>query len=295
MTALEDNAKTNWQAVLLSALIPAILVTGLVWQALAYDGSAVSMPWVLGMFCLIPLEFIRALVVSLLGTAYANGRDPQQVVRSFLISVAILLVLCIFYLIVEGGMDGLRLLVTPALYKFMGLPLLICVVDGVFGILSFSGDPKLQAERLQAIAEDAMDWLGLAVLRVPFVILPVYGLLAWAGSAGLRFAAWVPMPSEGLAFRAALLYLAAYFLGKAVLVAYVQTARFALTQKRLLDVPWIEKLRNLGNARGRQPDTEKEAAQRYRDSPHAASVLHFEEDVIRSIKDKSAPVERDQS
>jgi hypothetical protein len=293
MTALEDDATTNWQAVLLSALIPAILVTGLVWQAFAYDGSPVSMAWSLGMLCLIPLEVIRALIVSLLGTAYAEGRDPQQVVRSFLISVAILLVLCIFYLIVEGGMDSLRLLVTPALYKFMGLPLLIAVVDGVFGILSFSGDPKLQAVRLQAIAEDAMDWLGLAVLRVPFVILPVYGLLAWAGSAGLRFAAWVPMPSEGLAFRAALFYLAVYFLGKAVLVAYVQTARFALTQKRALDVPWMKRVRNITGKSG--PDTEKEAARRYRDSPHARSVLHFEEDVIRSLKGKSPPVDRDPS
>ena len=49
------------------------------------------------MFFLIPLEFIRALIISVLGDAYKTGRDPLEVVKTFLISVAILLVLCIGY------------------------------------------------------------------------------------------------------------------------------------------------------------------------------------------------------
>ena len=292
MAAIEHAEQTNWQGVILSALVPMLVVIGFAYRALVSEGLPDQEGWVVGMFLLIPLEFIRALIISVLADAYKTGRNPLEVVQTFLISVAILLVLCIGYVIFKGGIsDGLSLLASPYLYKLIGFPILITVVDGIFGVLSFSGDPKLQAARLQALAEDSIDWLSVALFRLPFLILPAYGLLAWAGSAGSRFAAWVPMPGVDLAFRAALFYLAFYFLGKTFLAAYVQTARFALTRKRLLDVPWMQRVRHLfGDARYAGRDIEKEAAQRYKDSPHSASVLHFEEDVIQSLKSKSSSV-----
>lgn len=286
MSASEDAVRTQWQGVLVSALVPAIVVTGLVHHALGPQDLPESQIWAVGLACLIPLEFIRTLVVSLLGSAYETGRDPVQVIRTFLISVAILLAFCTVYVVLEGGIsDGLSFLASPGLYKFVGLPLLITIVDGIFGVLSFSGDPRLQGERLQAFAEDSIDWLSLVLLRVPFLILPTYGLLVWAASAGWRFMAWVPTPSAAFGLRFAFLYAAAYFVGKTVLAAYVQTARFAQQRKRLLDVAWMKKVRNLfGKPGPKQPDTEKEAAQRYKDGPHAASVLRFEQDVIESLK-----------
>lgn len=290
MTTTEGALRTDWQGVILSSLVPVLVVAGLAYQALVPDTLPDSETWVTGVFFLIPLEFLRALIVSVLGDAYKTGRNPREVVQSFLLSIAILLVLCVIYVILEGGIsDGLSFLASPSLYKFIGLPILISVVDGIFGVLSFRGDPKLQAARLLAIGEDSIDWLSLALFRLPFVIVPAYGLLVWAHSAGLRFAEWVPMPSTELAFRAGLLYLAFYFAGKAALVAYAQTARFALNRKRLFDAPWMQRVRYPFGDPKNSRDTEKEAARRYKDSPHAPSVLHFEENVIRSIRDDASP------
>ncbi len=188
MAAIEHAERTNWQGVILSALVPMLVVIGFAYRALVSEGLPDLEGWVVGMFLLIPLEFIRALIISVLADAYKTGRNPLEVVQTFLISVAILLALCIGYVILEGGIsDGLSLLASPYLYKFLGFPILIAVVDGIFGVLSFSGDPKLQAARLQAVADDSIDWLSVALFRLPFLILPAYGLLAWAGSAGLAF------------------------------------------------------------------------------------------------------------
>jgi hypothetical protein len=281
--------------VILSALIPLTIAGGLIYQALTPGWQPTLETWIWGLFLLVPLEFIRALILSLLSDAYKTGRNPWDAVKSFLLAIAILLVMGIVYVILEGGIsDGLSLLADPFIYKLLGLPILIVVIDGIIGILSFSGDPVGQATRLNAIAEDSIDWLSLAIFRVPFVILPLYGLLAWANDAGFRMAAWVPAPSADLAMRAGLLYLAFYFLGKAVLVAYVQTSRFAQTTKRLLDTPWMRWVRgNTAKRRFDGRDTEAESAEDYKYSKHSKPVLHFEEDLIQSLKDKGPTTPRD--
>jgi hypothetical protein len=43
-------------------------------------------------------------------------------------------------------------------------------------------------------------------------------------------------------------YLGCYFLGKAAVVAHVQTARFAATGKRLFDTRWMVRVRGKGNS-----------------------------------------------
>lgn len=293
MAADDQGFFTNWQGLIVSTLVPVTIAAGFIYQALIPGWRPSSETWIWGLFLLVPLEFIRALILSFLSDAYKTSSNPMQAVQSFLLSIAILFVLGIVYLIFEGGIsDALSLLAEPFLYKLLGLPILIMVIDGVIGILSFGGDPRGQATRLNAIADDSIDWLSLAIFRLPFVIAPLYGLLAWASSAGWRIAAWVPGPSEDLAVRVGLFYLACYFLGKAVLVAYVQTANFAQTGKRLLDVPWMRWVRGNDNEKRQRfegRDNEAESAEDYKYSKHSKSVLHFEDELIQSLKDKSGP------
>ena len=284
----QATLSTNWQGVVLSALIPLVVAAGFAYTALI-PGWRPSESWVWGLFFLVPLEFIRAVMLAVLCVAYKDGRDPWDAAKTFLIITAVLTVLGLSYLVLEGGIDILGEITNPFVLKLLGVPIMIMLIDSIIGILTFSGDPREQANRLDALSEDSIDWLSLAIFRLPFVIATLYGLLYWANSEGLRFAAWVPAPSADLAIRAGLIYLAFYFVGKALIAAYLQTARYAQTGKRLLDVPWMQRVRSLGRGERRfeRRDIEREASERYKYSEHPKSVLKFQEDLIRSLKEKA--------
>jgi hypothetical protein len=284
MADLSDPAVgTDWQALILSTLIPGTIAAGFIYLAQLPDWQP-SDTWMLGIAFLFPLDFVRALVLALLGESYKISQGRWQAVQSFLLSMAILLGLGIFYAITQGGIkETFGFLTDPTVLELFGLPILIMVIDGVIGIWAFRGDPIRQADRLQAIAEDTIDWLVLSVGRVPLMIAPIYALLAWMKSDAYGIAAWVPDPSLDLLRGAGLFYAAWYFLGKAALMANVYTAHFARTGKRLLAATWIQWI--VGNSK--KPDAKRQRAARYK--PPVKSVLAFEDKMIQSIKENSTP------
>ena len=274
---------TDWQALILSALIPLTIAAGFVYVAGAPDWQP-SETWILGVAFLLPLDFIRALVLSLLGDSYKTSQGRLQAVKSFLLSVAILLALGIFYAITQSGIRGtFGFLTDPVVLQLLGLPILVTVIDGVIGIWAFRGDPVYQADRLEAIAKDSIDWLTLTVGRVPFVIGAIYGLLVWVKSDGHRIASWVPDPSTDLLRTAGLLYGAWYFFGKAAITAHVYTAHFARTGRRLLSAGWIQWI--LGQSG--KPGTVRREAARYQRREPVKTVLGFEDKVIQSLEERS--------
>jgi len=287
VNSIDPVARTDWQALILSMLIPATIAAGFIYLAQLPDWQP-SQTWMLGIAFLFPLDFVRALVLALLGESYKTSKGRWQAERSFLLSVAILLGLGIFYGITQGGIkETFGFLTDPTVLALFGLPILIMVIDGVIGIWAFSGDPLRQADRLEAIAQDSIDWLVLSVGRTPFILAPIYGLLYWIKSDGYAIASWVPEPSLDLLRTAGLLYGAWYFLGKAVLTAHVYTARFALTGKRLLAAAWVQWILVQS-----KPDTERQEAVRKAQRKREKSVLGFEDKLIRSIKEESGPASR---
>jgi hypothetical protein len=282
--SIDPAARTDWQTLILSTLIPVTIAAGFIYLAQLPDWQP-SETWTLGIVFLFPLDFVRALVLALLGESYKASQGRLQAVQSFLLSMAILLGLGIFYGITQVGIkETFGFLTDPTVLKLFGLPILVMVIDGVIGIWAFSGDPVCQADRLEAIAEDSIDWLVLAVGRMPFIVAAAYGLLYWIKSAGYATASWVPEPSIDLLRTAALFYAAWYFLGKAVLSAHVYTAHFSRDRRRLLAAGWIQWI--LGQSK---PDTARQEAVRYARRKREKSVRGFEDKMMRSIKEKSAP------
>ena len=280
--SIDPAARTDWQTLILSTLIPLTIALGFLYLA-QLPGWQPSDTWMLGIAFLFPLDFVRALMLSLLGDSYKTSKGRLQAVQSFLLSMAILFGLGVFYAITQGGIkETFGFLTDPTVLQLFGLPILIMVIDGVIGIWAFRGDPARQADRLEAVAEDSIDWLMLAVGRVPFMIAAIYGLLMWIKSEGYGIASWVPDPSLDLLRAAALFYAAWYFLGKAALAAHVYTAHFARTGRRLLLAAWVQWI--LGQSK---PDTERQEAMRYAQRKRQRSVLAFEDRVVHSTREKS--------
>lgn len=235
---------TNWSGLFLSLLMPLVTAMIFFYQSLIADWRRLSDEWIFGLVLLAPLEFGRTLILEFLGDAYKESAGPMQAVKSFLNSVAILIVVGIVLLFLNTGPKGaIGFLSQPAFYGVIGFPVVIMVFDSILGIFVFKGDPQKQAKALTAIVNDSIDWLSLMIIRVPFVILPLYGLLLLGQSKGWQFADWVPAMSRGVVVRSMMFYLGCYFLGKAAVVANVQTARFAATGKRLLDTRWMARVR----------------------------------------------------
>lgn len=280
--------RTNWQAVILSAVIPVVIAAAFIDAAMQPSWQP-TQEWLLGLAFFIPLEFGRVLLMSILGDTYKNSSGPLQAAKSFVSSVAMLLGWGVVWLLVENGFrDSVRFLMDPSILKVLGLPAIVVVIDSVLGIFTFRGDPNVQAKRLEAISVDSLQLLGLFLIRFPFVILPAFAILVWRENVGLAGVAWDPAPTMSLLRSAGLFYAAAYFLGKAALIAHVFTAQFARTGRRLLDVRWIQSIIYLRWYSLAETERRHEAAA-YKLAPPVKSVLAFEETLIKSIKDKSDP------
>ncbi len=284
---------TDWRSLILSTLIPVTLAAGFIYLAQLPDWQP-SETWMLGIAFLFPLDFVRALVLAVLGESYKTSQGRWQAMQSFLLSVAILFGLGIFYGITQGGIKAtFGFLTDPTVLQLFGLPIIVMVIDGVIGIWAFRGDPLLQADRLEAIAEDSIDWLVLTVGRTPFLFAPVYGLLYWIKSDGYAIASWVPEPSLDLLRTAGLFYGAWYFLGKAVLTARVYTAHFDRDRRRLLAAAWVQwilgqtKPAQSKTSRTKAPDIRRREGPRDQPPERMNSVLAFEDELIQSIKEKS--------
>ncbi len=241
---------------------------------------------VVATLALIPLEFARALVTGVLADSFKESNGPRQALHVFLLSMLCLVGLLIILGVREKGITAtFKWLTDPDTLKLFGVPMLIMVADGVVNILTFRGDPGTQARKLDTISNDSAAWLQLMVTRVPIVLALVYFLLLWFRRNGYAFAAWLPDPEMHFLREVAWSYCGCYFLGKAALIAHVQTSHYARTGRGLADVAWIRWLLRMPQkapwrrkTRGSQPGANR---------PRVKSVLAFEEDVIRSAREKS--------
>jgi hypothetical protein len=230
------GAPTEWSAILMWTLIPLTVAAGFVYFGL--DPSDAG-DWSRGLLALIPLEFFRALVFSILSETYREYRSPMQAVRFFLISLAILTViaLAISLYVLKG--DWWAWITQPDVYRAIAFALAVIAADGVIGVYFFRGDPHQLSARLEAVADDARDWLQLAGIELPIALAFLYAFLLFLHEAG-HMLPWLPYPTSELMISAALFYAAFYFFGKAMLLAHANTAAFNETGRRLFGAPWIQ-------------------------------------------------------
>jgi len=238
---MADNAvyaaPTDWPAIATWTLIPLLVAAGFAWFALTPDRD--SYDWAGGLLALIPLEYFRAFVLSILSETYREYRTPMQAVRVFLTSLAILTVIAagMSLYILKG--DWWAWMSQPAVYRAIAFALALIAVDGVIGVYFFRGDAHRLAVRLQAVADDARDWLQLAGVQLPIVLALGYGmmLLIRDSTGTLR---WLPDLSAERLRTAGMLYAAFYFFGKAMLLAHANTAAFNRTGERLFGAEWVQ-------------------------------------------------------
>jgi len=249
---------TDWSAVTVSMLMPVAIAAGFVHAAMTADWIE-SETWVYGLLLLVPFEFVRALVYSILGDTFRSFESPTQAVRSFLVSMLILLVMgLIFGIYVLGFRDFFVAVTDLRILRIISVPAAILLADGIIALYFFRGNPRIQAVRIQAAADDLVDWLQLALFPTPFVLALVAAGLYWLRSSGYIAAAWLPDVDEETARSAALCYAGYYFIGKAILLAHVHGARFNGSGRRLLGARWIQWLTT--KPENRKENALKEAA-----------------------------------
>lgn len=232
--------RTDWQGLILTLLVPAVIVAGLVNLALQPQWAD-SDDWIIGLFVLIPFEFVRVIVFWILRDAFKDYQSPWHAVKFFLVSVAILSVLCLVFALFEIGFREVFVALADAqTWRYILPPAGIILADGVIGLYFFRGDGRSQAARLDAIGDDAEDWLLLAITRLPFVAAAVYALLIYLRTREVAVPAWIPDPSVDAFREICLLCAAVYFAGKGILMAHVHTAHFNRTGRRLLGAGWIQ-------------------------------------------------------
>jgi len=236
--ATPGTAGTDWAAIFTSTLIPLTTAAGFVWIGLEPSDAG---DWAHGLLALIPLEYFRAFVLYILSDTYREYRTPRQAVRFFLISLAILIgIAFVISLYVLKG-DWWAWITQPDVYRAIAFALALIAVDGVIGVYFFRGDAKRLSVRLEAIADDARDWVQLGGLQLPVVLGLVLGFVLILRESGHGFA-WFPQATTELLQSAGLFYAAFYFLGKALLLAHAYTAAFNETGQRLLGAQTIQRL-----------------------------------------------------
>jgi len=248
---------TDWAAIALWTLIPLTVAAGFISAALTPEWE--SNQWITGLLVLIPLELVRALVFSILSETYRDYQTPRQAVGLFLTSFAILLiVVALLSLYVLGFRDFVAAVRNPEVYRAIGVAVAIIVVDGVIGLVFFRGDARRLSARLQAVADDARDWLQLGGIEIPVVLALGYGVLLLVREA-FGVLAWIPNVTSAALRLVCLMYAAFYFLGKAVFLAHANTGAFNRTGQRLLGAEWVQFLIWKKNA-DRETDARSERA-----------------------------------
>jgi hypothetical protein len=151
-------------------LMPVAIAAGFVHAAMTADWIE-SETWVYGLLLLVPFEFVRALVYSILGDTFRSYESPTQAVRSFLVSMLILLVIgLIFGIYVLGFRDFFAAVTDLGILRIISVPACDPPCDGIIALYFFRGNPRIQAVRIQAAADDLVDWLQLALFPTPFVL-----------------------------------------------------------------------------------------------------------------------------
>lgn len=243
---------THWHAVFLSALIPLIIAGSFVYAARNPPWEDEGPAWLYGLFALLPLELVRAMVLWILGETFAKWQNARQALRELMISLA---VLAVFVLIGALSIFKVRellvLLASLDTWKILLPTAALIIADAVIAVAFFAGDPRRAGARLQAAGDDTADLLFLMIYPTPIVVAGVYGALLFARTHGVALAAWVP-DVDADSLRALALYLAAgYFVLKAVMLGWVYTSRFNQDGRRLLARRWVVFLLNKAENRER--------------------------------------------
>jgi hypothetical protein len=198
-------------------------------------------------------------VYSIVGDTFRSYEGPMQAVRSFLLSMLILLVMgLVFGIYVMGFRDFFAAVTDLAILRIISVPAAILIADGIITLYFFRGNPRIQAVRIQAAADDFVDWLQLALFPTPFVIGLLWAGLYWLRVSGHVDGAWPPEVDEETLRSAGLLYAAGYFAGKAILLAHVHSAHFNGSGRRLLGPRWVRWLTT--KPENRRDNALKEAA-----------------------------------
>jgi hypothetical protein len=274
MTRLNERMPgTYWPSIGLWTFVPVTIAAGFVYVAVTPQWETDD--WVRGLMALIPLEFFRAFVVSILSDTYATYKTPRQAVEFFLMSLLILIAIAAAIAVyVVGFRDFLEWMGKPEVYRAVAFALAVIAIDGVVSVYFFRGDAHRLAVRLQAVADDTRDWLQLAAFQLPIVLALLYGVLLLFKETRASVA-WVPNPGSDDVRSACLFYAAFYFLGKAMLLAHPNTLAFNRSGRRLLGAPWIQFL-----VWEKNRDREKNAREERAAESKRLRVLMGEEDPV---------------
>ena len=258
----EPNLGNDWPSIGMWTFVPLTVAAGFVYVGLTpqWEGSE----WIGGLLALIPLEYFRAFVVSILSDTYQAYQNPAQAVRFFLVSLLILIVIAAAIgAYVLGFRDSFDLIRKPEVYRAVAFALAVIAIDGVISVYFFRGDTRRLAVRLQAVGDDARDWLQLAAFELPIVFALSYGVLLLFKETRTSLA-WVPAPDSDAVRSGCLFYAAFYFLGKAALLAHANSAAFNRTGRRLLGARWLQFFVWENNRDHEKNATEERTAERKR-------------------------------
>jgi hypothetical protein len=215
---------TDWQAMLLASAVPLAVAAGFVHAARTVQWGPPPEEWVWGLVALVPLEFVRAIVLENLGDAYKGYHGPKQAVRKFLASIGSLAVVAVGWGVFNVGPGAVFALLTSSRAQhLLGIPLFVLVAECAISLYFFRGNARAEAARIQATSADAFDWIFLAAFYLPPLLLVAFiGYMANAHGAALS--AWFDNPDPSMLMPPVLLYGAAFFCGKAILLAYAHRA-----------------------------------------------------------------------
>lgn len=217
--------RTNWPALVLSLLcqLPIVLTALLV----MFDTIDVALIVAAG-----PLELMRLIVLIKLSEAYRNFDNPSQALRYFVKQTAIQLgifglIFSIDWILITGVGETAAALSRSWIWIVVAIPIATLVAENALNLFFFRGDMRAQAARLEAMAADATVWFVGMFFVVPIALPVIFFavLLAIGNTRHVEVPAWIPNTFSIVV----LLYPAAYFAGKAIVLAQVHTARFALT------------------------------------------------------------------
>lgn len=216
--------RTNWPALVLSILLQLPIVAAALLVML--DTVDVALIVAAG-----PLELMRVIVLIKLSEAYRNFDNPSQALRYFVKQTAIQLgifglIFLINWIAITGVGETAAALSRSWIWIVVAIPIATLVAENAMNLFFFSGDVRAQAARLEAMASDATVWFVLMFFVVP-VLIPVifFAVLLAMGNNHGEMPAWIAKTISIVV----LLYPAAYFAGKAIVLAQVHTARFART------------------------------------------------------------------
>lgn len=236
-------ATANWQAMALAAATSLAIAASFVYAALTVRGTP-SDDWMWGLAALVPLEFVRAIVLQTLGDAFKDFHSPKHAVRKFLASIGSLVLIGIVWSMFNIGVGApFALLANARAQQLLGIPALVLVAECAVALYFFRGDARSEAARTQAVADDAYDWVFLATFYLPPLLIVAFicAMLKWRAA---ELEAWFNSsePDLTVLLPPLLFYGAVYFCGKAAVQAYVHTVQFCRTGKRLLGAGWIQSL-----------------------------------------------------